>query len=83
MTSALAPHDYLARFADAWAGRGVDGSRRGERGIDLRRFRDGKIRLKDAYRKTRHWRPADRRSCTGSGYQSVTAIAGPNATLSR
>jgi ketosteroid isomerase-like protein len=31
----------------------VDGSRHCERGIDLWRFRDGKICLKDAYRKTR------------------------------
>jgi ketosteroid isomerase-like protein len=31
----------------------ADGSRRCERGIDLWRFRDGKICLKDAYRKTR------------------------------
>jgi ketosteroid isomerase-like protein len=31
----------------------VDGSRRSERGIDLWRFRDGKICLKDAYRKAR------------------------------
>ncbi|MEV0390360.1 nuclear transport factor 2 family protein [Nonomuraea sp. NPDC050643] len=32
---------------------GADGSQWCERGIDLWRFRDGKICLKDAYRKTR------------------------------
>jgi hypothetical protein len=32
---------------------GPDGSRPSEHGIDLWRFRDGKICLKDAYRKTR------------------------------